>query len=44
MKDREFLIWIYAGLLHKDGEDELIDYMHKFRAIIKDMDKNKKNY
>ena len=34
MKDREFLIWIHERLEHVHGENRLIDYMHKLRAII----------
>lgn len=41
MKNREFLIWIYARLVHVHGDEERIASMHHFRAIIKDMDKDK---
>ena len=34
MKDREFLIWIYTRMHEVHGESEIVDYMHKFRAII----------
>ena len=34
MKDRDFLIWIHERLTKVHGEDELVDYMHKLRAII----------
>ncbi len=34
MKDREFLIWIHARMHEVYGESEVVDYMHKLRAII----------
>ena len=34
MKDRDFLIWIHERLEHVHGENPLVDYMHKLRAII----------
>lgn len=34
MNDREFLMWIHERLEHVHGEDRLVDYMHKLRAII----------
>lgn len=36
MRDRNFLIWIHERLVHKHGEEELVDYMHKLRSIIHD--------
>lgn len=33
-KDRDFLMWIHDRLHHVYGENELIDYMHRLRAII----------
>lgn len=33
MKDREFLMWVHARLQEK-GDDPLLDFMHKIRAII----------
>jgi len=41
MEDREFLIWIYYRLRDVYGENELVDYMHKLRAIIADYDADK---
>ena len=41
MEDREFLIWIYYRLKDIYNENELLDYMHKFRAIIANYDENK---
>jgi hypothetical protein len=35
MKDREFLIWLHTRLTDVHGEDPLVDYMHKLRALIK---------
>lgn len=35
MYDRDFLIWIHERLEHVHGEDPLVDYMHKLRAIIR---------
>lgn len=32
--DRNFLMWIHERLQHVYGESELLDYMHKLRAII----------
>ncbi len=40
MKDRDFLIWIHERLTHVHGENELMGYMHRFRAIIRTVDKN----
>ena len=34
MKDREFLIWLHERLCKVHGETEIVDYMHKLRAII----------
>ena len=34
MSDREFLMWLHARLTEVHGENELMDYMHKLRAII----------
>ena len=33
MKDREFLFWIHARLTDVHGEDPLVDYMHRLRAV-----------
>jgi len=41
MEDREFLIWIYYRLKNVYDENELADYMHKFRAIIADYNPKK---
>lgn len=38
MKDRDFLLWIHDRLTAVYGEDPLMDYMHKLRAIIWRMD------
>lgn len=35
MNDKAFLAWIHERLEHVHGENELFDYMHKLRAIIK---------
>lgn len=34
MTDREFLMWIHERLERVHGENPLMDYMHKLRAII----------
>jgi len=34
MSDREFLMWLHERLTEVHGESELMDYMHKLRAII----------
>ena len=34
MKDKEFLEWIYARLVHQYGENPNIDYMRKLRCVI----------
>lgn len=34
MTDREFLMWTHERLEHIHGENPLMDYMHKLRAII----------
>ena len=41
MKDKEFLRWMYDRLNYQYGENELTDYMNKFRCILKDMDEDK---
>ncbi len=35
MKDREFLMWLHERLEHVHGENDLLDYMHKLRNIIR---------
>lgn len=35
MKDREFLMWLHERLEHVHGENDLLDYMHRLRAIIR---------
>jgi len=40
MKDREFLIWLHGRLECVHKENAHFDYMHKLRAIIKNMDKD----
>lgn len=40
MGDREFLIWLHVRLEHVHGESSAMDYMHKLRAIIKNMDRS----
>lgn len=32
--DREMLIWIHERLRLVNGDDELLDFMHRLRAII----------
>lgn len=39
MGDREFLIWLHARLECVHGESPAMDYMHKLRAMIKNMDR-----
>jgi hypothetical protein len=34
MTDRDFLIWLHHRLEKVHGEDPLVDYMHKLRAVI----------
>lgn len=34
MKDRDFLIWLHARLETVHGEQPIVDYMHKLRAVI----------
>ena len=41
MNDRDFLIWVHERLVNVHGEDRLVDYMHKFRAIINSIDKDR---
>lgn len=38
MSDKEFLLWLYERLLFVHKEDENVDYMLKFRAIINALD------
>lgn len=33
--DREFLIWLHERLEHVHGENDLVDYMHFLRKIIR---------
>ena len=39
--DREILIWFHDRLVHVHKEDELVDYMHRLRCIIRGTPKNK---
>ena len=41
MTDQQFLMWIHERLLHVHKENELMDYMHKLRAIIANMSPTK---
>ena len=41
MTDRDFLIWLHERLTNTHGENPLVDYMHKLRAIIKETPKDK---
>ena len=41
MFDREFLMWIHDRLACVYGESELLDYMHKLRAIIRATSKDR---
>jgi hypothetical protein len=34
MRDVEFLLWLHDRLTDVHGEDPIVDYMHKLRAII----------
>ncbi len=34
MKDRKFLCWLHERLEHVYGDNRLVDFMHKLRAII----------
>lgn len=34
MTDREVLIWIHQRLVLGHGESDIVDYMHKLRAVI----------
>ena len=38
MSDKEFLIWLHHRLTEVHGENEMFDYMNKFRSIIEQMD------
>lgn len=40
MNDTEFLEWIFSRLIHVHKENELYDYMHRFRAIIEKLKNN----
>jgi len=42
MKDKEFLIWLHERLTKVHGEKNMVDYMHRFRAIIINTDPDKK--
>ena len=41
MTDQQFLMWIHERLAHVHKENELMDYMHKLRAIIVGMNPKK---
>lgn len=41
MKDKDFLLWIYARLINVYGEDKNIDYMLKLKAVINSIDSEK---
>ena len=41
MTDQQFLMWIHERLVNVYKENELMDYMHKLRAIIVDMNPKK---
>jgi hypothetical protein len=43
MKDRDFLIWLHERLTEVCGESAIVDYMHKLRAIIRDMPSDKES-
>lgn len=34
MTDKEFLSWIYNRMIYKYGENENVDYLHRFKRII----------
>lgn len=34
MTDQQFLWWIHERLVHQYGEDEMMDYMRRLRAVI----------
>ena len=38
MYDKDFLVWIHSRLVELYGEDPNVDYMYKFRAIIRATD------
>ena len=40
MKDKDFLAWMYARLVHVYNEDSNVDYMRRFKAIINATDIN----
>lgn len=41
MTDKEFLWWIHERLVWVHREQELMDYMHRLRAIIQDLPQQK---
>ena len=41
MNDKAFLLWIHDRLIFEHGENKNFDYMHKLRAIIKDIPEDK---
>lgn len=43
MTDRDFLIWVHSRLEHEHGQSPLLDYMHKLRAIIANMDPDQRS-
>ena len=41
LTDREFLLWIHDRLQYVHKENPNVDYMHRLRAIIDDMEPTK---
>jgi len=41
MEDKEFLQWIYNRMCLHHNENEMTDYMNKFRCILKGMNDEK---
>lgn len=41
MTDRDILIWIHERLVHEHGESPYRDYMHRLRAVIKGLPRDK---
>lgn len=41
--DIGFLMWIHERLEHVHGDSRLTDFMHRFRAIISNMDRTQKS-
>ena len=43
MTDKDFLKWLHERLVHQHKENPMYDYMHRLRAIINNIDSEKRS-